>query len=70
MFLTHLSVLQIEALARLTEAKKQVSDFRDQYNKVEGEDKYLQDRGFRREFSDVPAVYLDQLLKLFRRKPR
>lgn len=53
----------------LAESRKHVDDFREQYDKLVAEDKVM-DRGFKREFNDVPAHYVDQLYKLFRRRPR
>ncbi|XP_077991965.1 cilia- and flagella-associated protein 43-like [Glandiceps talaboti] len=53
----------------VTSAKKEAEQFRDTYDILVAEDKVL-DRVFKREFADVPASQVDQLYKLFRRRPR
>ena len=50
-------------------SRKHVDEYRELYDKLCAEDKVM-DRGFKREFSDVPAHFVDQLYKLFRRRPR
>ncbi|XP_070541265.1 cilia- and flagella-associated protein 43-like isoform X2 [Ptychodera flava] len=50
-------------------AKKEADQFRDTYDILVAEDKVL-DKVFRREFNDVPTSQVDQLYKLFRRRPR
>ncbi|XP_077865529.1 LOW QUALITY PROTEIN: cilia- and flagella-associated protein 43-like [Saccoglossus kowalevskii] len=50
-------------------AKKESDSFRDTYDILVAEDKVL-DKAFRREFYDTPAQIVDQLYKLFRRRPR
>ncbi len=52
----------------LTAAKKQVEDFREQYEQMLAEDRE-QDRSFKRDFADCEP-YTDQLYKLFRKRPR
>ena len=49
-------------------AKQKVKEFREQYDQVLAEDKAL-DRNFKRDFSDCEP-YVDQLYKLFKRRPR
>ncbi|XP_068133207.1 cilia- and flagella-associated protein 43 isoform X2 [Hyperolius riggenbachi] len=49
--------------------KTQVESFRESYDDLVAEDKLL-DRGFKKEFSDVSAHYVDQLYKLYKRRPR
>ncbi|KAM4675995.1 cilia- and flagella-associated protein 43 [Discoglossus pictus] len=49
--------------------KAEVDAFRESYDNSVAEDKLL-DRGFRKEFSDVPAHLVDQLYKLYKRRPR
>ncbi len=60
---------QLLSAAALTEAKKQVEAYREQYDILVAEDKVM-DKAFKREFHDVSAVQVDQLYKLFRRRPR
>ncbi len=52
----------------LSTAKKQVEQFREQYEQLLAEDKE-QDRFFKRDFADCEP-YTDQLYKLFRKRPR
>ncbi|CAI9578726.1 unnamed protein product [Staurois parvus] len=49
--------------------KVQVESFRESYDDLVAEDKLL-DRGFKKEFSDVPAHHVDQLYRLYKRRPR
>ncbi|KAG8578874.1 hypothetical protein GDO81_010648 [Engystomops pustulosus] len=49
--------------------KAAVESFRESYDDLVAEDKLL-DRGFKKEFSDVPAHLVDQLYKLYRKRPR
>ncbi|XP_053318960.1 cilia- and flagella-associated protein 43 [Spea bombifrons] len=49
--------------------KAQVDEFREAYDNLVAEDKLL-DRGFKKEFSDIPAHQVDQLYKLYKRRPR
>ncbi|XP_063784069.1 cilia- and flagella-associated protein 43 isoform X2 [Pseudophryne corroboree] len=49
--------------------KAEVEAFRESYDDLVAEDKLL-DRGFKKEFSDIPAHYVDQLYKLYKRRPR
>ena len=51
------------------DAKREVEDFRDQYEILLAEDKSL-DKTFRKEFSDQDTHTVDQLYKLFKRRPR
>ncbi|XP_074855314.1 cilia- and flagella-associated protein 43 [Carettochelys insculpta] len=50
-------------------ARAQVDAYRETYDNLVAEDKILE-RGFRKEFSDVPAHYIDHLFKLYKRRPR
>ncbi|XP_015275585.1 PREDICTED: cilia- and flagella-associated protein 43 [Gekko japonicus] len=50
-------------------ARAQVDTYREAYDILVAEDK-LMERGFRKEFSDVPAHHIDQLFKLYKRRPR
>ncbi|KAM4748788.1 cilia- and flagella-associated protein 43 [Rhinophrynus dorsalis] len=49
--------------------KTQVDAFREAYDNLVAEDKLL-DRGFKKEFMDIPAHHVDQLYKLYKRRPR
>ncbi|KAG7463025.1 hypothetical protein MATL_G00190910 [Megalops atlanticus] len=53
----------------LDKYKEIVDAFREIYDTAVVEDKLL-DRGFRREFPDVPCLLVDQLYKLYKRRPR
>uniref|UniRef100_A0AAY4DIY8 Uncharacterized protein n=1 Tax=Denticeps clupeoides TaxID=299321 RepID=A0AAY4DIY8_9TELE len=48
---------------------KEVEAFRETYDNAVAEDKLL-DKGFRKEFFDVPGHLVDQLYKLYKRRPR
>ena len=64
-----LFLLQHLSNAALAQSRKQVDAFREQYDILVAEDKVM-DKAFKREFHDVPAVQVEQLYKLFRRRPR
>ncbi|XP_039770247.1 cilia- and flagella-associated protein 43 isoform X2 [Ornithorhynchus anatinus] len=49
--------------------KKQVDAFRETYDNLVAEDKVLE-RGFRKEFSEIPSHQVDILYKLFKRRTR
>ncbi|XP_060697788.1 cilia- and flagella-associated protein 43 [Hemiscyllium ocellatum] len=49
--------------------KVMVDRFRESYDDLVAEDRLL-DRGFRKEFSDVSATMVDQLYKLYKRRPK
>ncbi|KAE8614824.1 hypothetical protein XENTR_v10008322 [Xenopus tropicalis] len=49
--------------------KTQVLAFRESYDNLVAEDKLL-DRGFKKEFSDITSYQVDQLYKLYKRRPR
>ncbi|XP_051508041.1 cilia- and flagella-associated protein 43 [Myxocyprinus asiaticus] len=53
----------------LKKHKEIVDEFRDEYDNTVAEDKLL-DKGFRKEFYDVPGHIVDQLYKLYKRRPR
>ncbi|XP_060538906.1 cilia- and flagella-associated protein 43 isoform X3 [Pantherophis guttatus] len=50
-------------------AKTEVDAFREAYDILIAEDKVME-RGFRKEFSDLQTHYIDQLFKLYKRRPR
>lgn len=50
-------------------ARKNVDSFKEGYDILVAEDKVM-DKGFKREFSDLPALQYEQLYKLFRKRPR
>ena len=53
----------------LAEAKREVDQFRDSYEIVLAEDKAL-DKAFKKEFADQDMHIVEQLYKLFKRRPR
>ncbi|XP_036430574.1 cilia- and flagella-associated protein 43 [Colossoma macropomum] len=53
----------------LKKHRDDVEAFRETYDNAVAEDKLL-DKGFRKEFSDVPGHIADQLYKLYKRRPR
>ncbi|XP_063047759.1 cilia- and flagella-associated protein 43 isoform X2 [Engraulis encrasicolus] len=53
----------------LKKYKEDVDAFREIYDNIVAEDKLL-DRGFRKDFFDVPGHIVDQLYKLYKRRPR
>ncbi|KAL2083728.1 hypothetical protein ACEWY4_021501 [Coilia grayii] len=53
----------------LKKYKEDVDAFRETYDNIVAEDKLL-DRGFRKEFFDIPGHVVDQLYKLYKRRPR
>ncbi|XP_013386289.1 cilia- and flagella-associated protein 43 isoform X2 [Lingula anatina] len=67
--LEHKKMLKTLSAQTVAEARKHVDEFREKYDILVAEDKVI-DKVFKREFNDVPAVQLDQLYKLFRRRPR
>ncbi|CAM5157636.1 unnamed protein product [Natator depressus] len=50
-------------------ARAQDDAYRETYDNLVAEDKILE-RGFKKEFSDVPAHHIDHLFKLYKRRPR
>uniref|UniRef100_A0A8C4WKC6 Cilia- and flagella-associated protein 43 n=1 Tax=Gopherus evgoodei TaxID=1825980 RepID=A0A8C4WKC6_9SAUR len=50
-------------------ARAQVDAYRETYDNLAAEDKILE-RGFKKEFSDVPAHHIEHLFKLYKRRPR
>ena len=67
--LHHKRELKALSTTALVESKKNVELFRETYDILVAEDKVM-DKAFKREFHDVPAYLVDQLYKLFRRRPR
>uniref|UniRef100_A0A8C3IJJ8 Cilia- and flagella-associated protein 43 n=1 Tax=Chrysemys picta bellii TaxID=8478 RepID=A0A8C3IJJ8_CHRPI len=49
--------------------RAQVDAYRETYDNLAAEDKILE-RGFKKEFSDVPVHHIDHLFKLYKRRPR
>ncbi|KAG2463071.1 CFA43 protein, partial [Polypterus senegalus] len=62
-------VYQNRSAEEVKQCKEQVDAFRETYDNCVAEDKLL-DRGFRKEFTDVHAHMVDQLYKLYKRRPR
>ena len=50
-------------------ARKNVDNFKEGYDILVAEDKVM-DKGFKREFGDLPALQNELLYKLFRKRPR
>ncbi|XP_033633066.1 cilia- and flagella-associated protein 43-like isoform X1 [Asterias rubens] len=61
--------LKQETVQAVLKAKRVVDSYRDTYDIRVAEDKVLE-KNFRKEFPDVHAIYVDQLFKLYRRRPR
>lgn len=59
---------QLAAEAYIT-ARKNVDNFKEGYDILVAEDKVM-DKGFKREFADLPALQNELLYKLFRKRPR
>ena len=57
------------ATAAVTEARKLQEGMRDQYDILMAEDKVME-KTFRREFADCSSAMIDQLAKLYKRRPR
>ena len=51
------------------QAKKLVEQYRDTYDIRVAEDKVME-KNFRKEFPELNQIFLDQLFKLYRRRPR
>ncbi|XP_060599927.1 cilia- and flagella-associated protein 43-like [Ruditapes philippinarum] len=62
----HLKSLASQAVI---DTRKNVDNYREQYDILLAEDKVM-DKAFKREFNDVSAVQQDQLYRLFKRRPR
>ncbi|XP_043911887.1 cilia- and flagella-associated protein 43 [Protopterus annectens] len=60
---------KVQSAEVVQQTKSQVDAYRETYDNAVAEDKLL-DRGFRKEFNDVPALLVDQLYKLYKRRPR
>ena len=58
-----------QAAGALAEAKREVDKFREAYEILSAEDKAL-DKAFKREFADQDMHTVEQLYKLFKRRPR
>ncbi|XP_061084124.1 cilia- and flagella-associated protein 43 [Conger conger] len=54
---------------KLQKYRSIVDDFRETYDNAVAEDKLL-DRGFKKEFADISVHMVDQLYKLYKRRPR
>ncbi|KAK9964501.1 hypothetical protein ABG768_005668 [Culter alburnus] len=62
-------IVKNEIGEELKKHRETVDEFREVYDNTVAEDKLL-DRGFRKEFYDVPGHVVDQLYKLYKRRPR
>jgi len=61
--------LQDTATVELLQARKQLDEFRVEYEILQAEDRAM-DKGFRKEFSDLSNVMADALYKHFRKRPK
>ena len=66
---TFLSFFQHYCQQAVGQAKKMVDDYRDTYDIRVAEDKVME-KNFRKEFPDVNAAIVDQLARVYRRRPR
>ncbi|XP_043110587.1 cilia- and flagella-associated protein 43 [Puntigrus tetrazona] len=62
-------IVKNEIGEELKKHRETVDEFREEYDNTVTEDKLL-DKGFRKEFFDVPGHIIDQLYKLYKRRPR
>ncbi|ROL49549.1 Cilia- and flagella-associated protein 43 [Anabarilius grahami] len=62
-------IVKNEIGEELKKHRETVDEFREVYDNTVAEDKLL-DKGFRKEFFDVPGHVVDQLYKLYKRRPR
>ncbi|XP_005104481.2 cilia- and flagella-associated protein 43 [Aplysia californica] len=67
--LEHKRKLKQLAFEAVAETRKNYENFRNLYELLQAEDKIV-DKSFRRDFTDVSALMVDQLYKQFRRRPR
>lgn len=67
--LDHKKKMKVLAAQTVTETRKNVDAYREQYDILLAEDKVM-DKAFKREFNDVSAVQQDQLYRLFKKRPR
>ncbi|XP_067277323.1 cilia- and flagella-associated protein 43 isoform X2 [Pseudorasbora parva] len=62
-------ILKNEIGEELKKHRETFDEFREAYDNTVSEDKLL-DKGFRKEFFDIPGHIIDQLYKLYKRRPR
>ena len=60
--------LQVNLGSIISGAKRMIEEFHEQYEQMAAEDREL-DKSFKRDFADCES-YIDQLYKLFRKRPR
>ena len=53
----------------LRESRDNVNQFKESYDNLVAEDK-LMEKEFRKEFNDVPGYIVDQLFRLFKKRPK
>ncbi len=63
-----LVILQVQLSSFLSSAKQTAEQYRDEYEALLSEDREM-DKAFKRDFADCEP-YVDQLYKLFRKRPR
>jgi len=61
--------LQEKATSELVQAKKQLEEFRVEYELLQADDRTI-DKGFRKEFSELSTIMADALYKHFRKRPK
>ena len=61
-------LFQVQLGSLISTAKKKVDDYREEYEELQTEDREM-DKAFKKDFADCEP-YVDQLYKLFRKRPR
>jgi len=61
--------LQEKASSELLQAKKQLENFRVEYDMLQADDRAM-DKGFRKEFAELSNAMADALVKHFRKRPK
>lgn len=64
-----MSLPQILASEAVMETRKNLEIFRNEYDNLQAEDKYI-DRSFKKEFNDISSLLSDALYKQFKKRPR
>ncbi|KAM9809207.1 cilia- and flagella-associated protein 43 isoform 2-T7 [Syngnathus typhle] len=67
--LKEMSAQRIKMGKELEEFEKEVESFQESYENIVADDK-AQDKDFRKEFANLHKAHVDQLYKLFKRRPR
>ena len=64
-----MTTVQEKASDELQQAKRQLDDFRFEYETLQADDRAM-DKGFRKEFPELSNAMADQLYKHFRKRPK